>query len=348
MSGGPGGGSGEVLLRATDVVKTFPTSGGGGLRRGPRPVVKAVDGVSLEVRAGETLGVVGESGCGKSTLARCLVRLTELTSGTVEFGGQDITTLSRRRLRPVRRDVQLVFQDPYASLNPRRRVGDVVEEPLQIHGYGDAAAIRRRVEDLFEVVGLSAAHVDRFPHEFSGGQRQRVGIARALAMSPKLIVADEPVSALDVSIQAQVLNLFADLQDELGLTYVFIAHDLGVVRHVSNRIAVMYLGEVVEIADADPLYDAPAHPYTEALLSAAPEIDDGLQDTPPDRIVLTGDVPNPVDKPTGCPFHPRCPYAQDRCRVERPPLAEVAPGRTVACHFPLLTTAAESGLTHTA
>ncbi len=339
MSAGHAG-DGEVLLRATDVVKTFPTSGGGGvLRRGPRPVVKAVDGVSLEVRAGETLGVVGESGCGKSTLARCLVRLTALTSGTVEFAGQDITTLSRRRLRPVRRDVQLVFQDPYASLNPRRRVGDVVEEPLQIHGYGDAAAIRKRVESLFEVVGLSASHVDRFPHEFSGGQRQRVGIARALAMSPKLIVADEPVSALDVSIQAQVLNLFADLQDELGLTYVFIAHDLGVVRHVSNRIAVMYLGEVVEIADADPLYDAPAHPYTEALLSAAPEIDDGLLELPPDRIVLTGDVPNPVDKPTGCPFHPRCPYAQERCRVERPPLAEVAPGRTVACHFPLVAAA---------
>jgi len=327
---------GEVLLRATDVKKHFPVRGGLLPSRGERPVVHAVDGVSLEVRRGETLGVVGESGCGKSTLGRCLVRLTELTAGTVEFAGQDITTLSRRQLRPVRRDVQLVFQDPYASLNPRRRVGDVVAEPLQIHDFGSPGEVRRRVVELFEVVGLSSAHIDRFPHEFSGGQRQRVGIARALAMNPTLIVADEPVSALDVSIQAQVLNLFADLQDELGLTYVFIAHDLGVVRHVSDRIAVMYLGEVVEVADADPLYDAPAHPYTEALLSASPEIDDGTHELQGERIVLTGDVPNPIDKPTGCPFHPRCPHAQDRCRVERPLLGQVAPGRFAACHFPLI------------
>ncbi len=333
---------GEVLLRAIDVVKHFPVRGTGVLpRRGERPVVHAVDGVSLEVRRGETLGVVGESGCGKSTLGRCLVRLTDLTAGQVHFAGQDITTLSRRQLRPVRRDVQLVFQDPYASLNPRRRVGDVVAEPLQIHDFGPPAAVRRRVAELFDVVGLSPSHVDRYPHEFSGGQRQRVGIARALAMNPRLIVADEPVSALDVSIQAQVLNLFADLQDELGLTYVFIAHDLGVVRHVSDRIAVMYLGEIVEVADADPLYDAPAHPYTEALLSAAPEIDDGTEELPRERIVLTGDVPNPVDKPTGCPFHPRCPYAQQRCRTERPLLSEVAPGRFAACHFPLVTAAGE-------
>ncbi len=334
-------GRGAVLLRAIDVVKHFPVRGGILTRRADRPVVHAVDGVSLEVRRGETLGVVGESGCGKSTLGRCLVRLTDLTSGRVEFAGQDITTLSRRQLRPVRRDVQLVFQDPYASLNPRRRVGDVVAEPLQIHDYGPPAAVRKRVAELFDVVGLSPSHVDRYPHEFSGGQRQRVGIARALAMNPKLIVADEPVSALDVSIQAQVLNLFADLQDDLGLTYVFVAHDLGVVRHVSDRIAVMYLGEVVEVADADPLYDAPAHPYTEALLSAAPEIDDGTEAVPRERIVLSGDVPNPVDKPTGCPFHPRCPYAQDRCRIERPPLAEVAPGRFTACHFPLVTPTGE-------
>ena len=332
---------GEVLLRATDVKKHFPVRGGLLHRRGERPVVHAVDGVSLEVRRGETLGVVGESGCGKSTLGRCLVRLTDLTSGQVEFAGQDITTLSRRRLRPVRRDVQLVFQDPYASLNPRRRVGDVVAEPLQIHGFGSPAQVTKRVAELFDVVGLSPSHVDRFPHEFSGGQRQRVGIARALAMNPRLIVADEPVSALDVSIQAQVLNLFADLQDDLGLTYVFIAHDLGVVRHVSDRIAVMYLGEVVEVADADPLYDAPAHPYTEALLSAAPEIDDGTQELPRERIVLTGDVPNPVDKPTGCPFHPRCPYAVQRCRDERPLLTEVAPGRFAACHIPLVTLTGE-------
>ena len=332
---------GEVLLRATGVVKHFPVRTGLVPRRGPRPVVHAVDGVSLEVRRGETLGVVGESGCGKSTLGRCLVRLTDLTAGTVEFAGQDITSLSRRRLRPVRRDVQLVFQDPYASLNPRRRIGDVVAQPLRLHGFGTPEAVDKQVCDLLERVGLSASHVDRYPHEFSGGQRQRVGIARALAMSPRLIVADEPVSALDVSIQAQVLNLFSDLQDDLGLTYVFIAHDLGVVRHVSDRIAVMYLGEIVELADADPLYDAPAHPYTEALLSAAPEIDDGTALPPRERIVLTGDVPNPVDKPPGCPFHPRCPHVVDRCRTERPVLREVSPGRFAACHLPLVTAAGE-------
>ncbi|MEO6879729.1 MAG: oligopeptide/dipeptide ABC transporter ATP-binding protein [Mycobacteriaceae bacterium] len=327
---------GEVLLQATDVVKHFPV-GGSSLRRGARPVVHAVDGVSLQVRKGETLGIVGESGCGKSTLGRCLVRLTDLTSGRVELAGRDITTLSRRRLRPVRRDVQLVFQDPYSSLNPRRRVGDMVAEGMEVAGGRSSRQIAARVAELFEMVGLSADHVDRYPHEFSGGQRQRVGIARALAVDPQLIVADEPVSALDVSIQAQVLNLFADLQDELGLTYVFIAHDLGVVRHVSDRIAVMYLGEIVEVAEADDLYDAPAHPYTEALLSAAPEIDDGTTDLAPERIVLVGDVPNPVNKPTGCPFHPRCPHAQARCEVERPPLVAVAPGRLTACHFPLIT-----------
>jgi oligopeptide/dipeptide ABC transporter ATP-binding protein len=329
--------SGEVILRATDVVKHFP------LRR-VRPrhgaVVRAVDGVSLQVRAGETLGVVGESGCGKSTLGRCLVRLTELTSGTVEFAGRDITGLSRRRLRPVRRELQLVFQDPYASLNPRRRAGDIVAEPLRIHRRRDgASAIRRRTEELFDVVGLSVDHIDRYPHEFSGGQRQRIGIARALAMNPRLIVADEPVSALDVSVQAQVLNLFADLRDEYGLAYVFIAHDLGVVRHISDRIAVMYLGGIVELAGADALYARPAHPYAEALLSASPEIDDGSDGTAAarrERIVLAGDVPSPIEKPGGCPFHTRCPYVQDRCRSERPALREVAPGRYAACHFPRL------------
>ena len=331
--GGRDGGS-EVLLRAIDVVKQFPV-GHGRLGRG-RPVVHAVDGVSLEVRHGETLGIVGESGCGKSTLGRCLTRLTDVTSGTVELGGRDISKLSRRQLRPVRRDIQMVFQDPYASLNPRRRVGDIVAEPLVVHDFGDRAAIRRRVEELFDVVGLAASHLDRYPHEFSGGQRQRVGIARALAMSPQVIVADEPVSALDVSIQAQVLNLFSDLQEEMGLTYVFIAHDLGVVKHISDRIAVMYLGTVVEITDADSLYEAPAHPYTEALLSAAPDIDDGTEVITRERIVLTGDVPNPIDRPTGCPFHTRCPYVRDNCVTDRPPLAEVAPGRVVACHYPLV------------
>jgi peptide/nickel transport system ATP-binding protein len=324
----------EVLLRADRLEKHFPVRGHG------RTALRAVDGVSLEVRAGETLGIVGESGCGKSTLGRCLVRLTDVTKGTVTFQGQDITKLSRRALRPVRRDLQLVFQDPYASLNPRRRIGDILSEPLEIHGYGDRRARSARVHDLLEVVGLNASHVDRFPHEFSGGQRQRVGIARALAMQPKVIVADEPVSALDVSIQAQVLNLFADLQDEFSLTYVFIAHDLGVVQHVSTRIAVMYLGEVVELGAVDALYARPAHPYTEALLSAAPEVEEEGT-TQRERILLAGDVPNPINKPSGCPFRTRCPYAQQICAEEHPPLAEVAPGRTVACHFPLITAGGE-------
>ncbi|TMR99897.1 ABC transporter ATP-binding protein [Nonomuraea basaltis] len=321
----------QVLLRAADVVKHFPM--GRSLPGRPRDAVRAVDGVSLEVHAGETLGLVGESGCGKSTLGRCLVRLTDLTGGTVEFGGRDITRLSRRRLRPVRRELQLVFQDPYASLNPRRRVGDIVADPLHVHGYGSASEIRRRTAELLDVVGLPAAYADRYPHEFSGGQRQRIGIARALATEPSLIVADEPVSALDVSIQAQVLNLFADLQERYGLTYVFIAHDLGVVRQVSTRIAVMYLGEIVETADAEALYAGPAHPYTRALLSAVPRIDDG---TAPrrERIVLAGDVPSPVRKPAGCAFHPRCPHARDLCKLERPRLREVTPGRQAACHFP--------------
>jgi peptide/nickel transport system ATP-binding protein len=328
----------DVLLRADRVAKHFPVRGQSGV--GGRATLRAVDGVSLEVREGETLGIVGESGCGKSTLGRCLVRLTDITSGTVTFQGRDITKLSRRALRPVRRDLQLVFQDPYASLNPRRRIGDILSEPLEIHGYGDRRARASRVRELLEVVGLSSTHADRFPHEFSGGQRQRVGIARALAMQPKVIVADEPVSALDVSIQAQVLNLFADLQDEFDLTYVFIAHDLGVVRHVSTRIAVMYLGEVVELGDVDPLYARPAHPYTEALLSAAPEVEE-VDRKPRERILLAGDVPNPVNKPSGCPFRTRCPYAQQVCAEEHPPLEEVAPGRAVACHFPLITSDGE-------
>ena len=326
----------DVLLRATDVTKHYPLRADGLSAR--RKVLRAVDGVSLEVRAGETLGIVGESGCGKSTLGRCLVRLTELTGGRVEFDGRDISTLSTRRLRPVRPGMQLVFQDPQASLNPRRRAGDIVAEPLLVHRYGDGRAVRRRVAELFDVVGLAAAHLDRYPHEFSGGQRQRIGIARALATNPKLIVADEPVSALDVSIQAQVLNLFADLQEEFALTYVFIAHDLGVVRHVSDRIAVMYLGEIVELAETEALYKEPAHPYTQALLSAVPDIDDGTltDEVPRERIVLSGEVPNPVDKPTGCPFRTRCPYARERCAVERPRLTMTASGRYTACHFPLI------------
>ncbi len=322
--------SDDVLLRATNVVKNFTIRSA---KLSGRTTIQAVAGVTLEVRRGETLGIVGESGCGKSTLARCLVQLLPATSGTVEFNGSTLTGLSRRKLRPFRREMQLVFQDPYASLNPRRRVGDIVAEPLRIHKYGDAKKINERVVELFEIVGLDPATLNRYPHEFSGGQRQRIGIARSLALNPSLVVADEPVSALDVSVQAQVLNLMADLQERLHLTYLFIAHDLGVVRHVSDRVGVMYLGELVELADAETLYTEPHHPYTEALLSVAPELDDGRQ-TNRERIVLSGDVPDPSDKPSGCPFHPRCPVAQDRCGVEKPALVTISPGRSVACHYP--------------
>ena len=324
----------EPILRVDSVVKKFPQRSGG-----RRATVTAVDGVSFEVRAGETLGIVGESGCGKSTLGRCLVRLTDLTSGRVIFQGQDITGLSRRRLRPIRHQLQMIFQDPYASLNPRRRAGDIVAEPLRVHGFGDEKAIERRIGELFDLVKLDPSAAVRYPHEFSGGQRQRIGIARALALNPAVLVADEPVSALDVSIQAQVLNLLADLQRDLNLTYLFIAHDLGVVQHVSDRVGVMYLGEMIELADADALYAHPLHPYTEALLSAVPEIDDTDPPEqggrpPRERIVLTGDVPNPISKPSGCSFHPRCPVAQARCQTEHPVLSEPVPGRLVACHYP--------------
>jgi oligopeptide transport system ATP-binding protein len=321
------GSAGETLLEAVDLVKHFPASG--------KAVVHAVDGVSLTVRRGETLGIVGESGCGKSTLGRLLVRLLDPTSGTVRFRGDDITTLSHRELRPYRRELQMIFQDPYASLNPRRRVGQIIADPLEIHGVGKRDDVKRRVQELLEVVGLSAHHLNRFPHEFSGGQRQRVGVARALALNPQLIVADEPVSALDVSIQAQVVNLLDDLQDEFHLTYVFIAHDLGVVHHVSDRIAVMYLGVVVESAPADDLYERPIHPYTEALLSAIPEIDTGEDDVRRERIVLEGEVPSPIAPPSGCRFHTRCRYATDICSVERPELADFGNGRVAACHHPL-------------
>jgi peptide/nickel transport system ATP-binding protein len=319
----------QPLLRASEIVKQFPI-GGAGRRKG---VVEAVSGVSFEIQRGETLGIVGESGCGKSTLARCLTRLTSITSGRVEFDGADLTDLSRRRLRGYRREIQLIFQDPYASLNPRRRVGEIVAEPLHVHRVGSDAAIHERTRELFEIVGLDPSHLRRFPHEFSGGQRQRIGIARALAVNPSLVVADEPVSALDVSVQAQVLNLMSDLQEAFSLTYLFIAHDLGVVRHVSDRVGVMYLGSIVELAAADALYAAPLHPYTEALLSVAPELDEGFAPARP-RIILSGDVPDPSDKPPGCPFHPRCPVAQDRCHHEPPLLAEPVAGRLVACHFP--------------
>jgi oligopeptide transport system ATP-binding protein len=316
----------DVLLEAVDLVKHF--------RHGRDEVVHAVDGVSLEVRRGETLGIVGESGCGKSTLGRLLVRLHDPTRGTVRFDGTDITALSRRQLRPYRREMQMIFQDPYASLNPRKRVGQIVEDPFRIHRTLDKKEIRRRVQELLEVVGLSPDHVNRYPHEFSGGQRQRIGVARALALNPQLIVADEPVSALDVSIQAQVINLLDDLQDDFDLTYVFIAHDLGVVHHVSDRIAVMYLGVVVEVGPSDPLFLHPIHPYTEALLSAIPAVE--ADDVAPrQRIVLEGEVPSPIDPPAGCRFHPRCAYATEICAVERPPLADHGNGRFAACHHPL-------------
>jgi oligopeptide/dipeptide ABC transporter ATP-binding protein len=324
----------DVLLRADNVYKHFPLKGGRGA------AVRAVDGVSLSVRRGETLGLVGETGCGKSTLARCLTRLYDLTDGTVEFDGRDISTLSRRELGPVRRDIQMIFQDPYGSLNPRRRVGSIIGDPFAIHDIADGRDRRRRVQELMELVGLNPEHYNRYPAAFSGGQRQRIGVARALALRPKLIVCDEPVSALDVSIQAQVLNLLDDLQDELGLTYVFISHDLSVVRHVSDRVAVMYLGRIVEQAPAQELYDHPRHPYTAALLSAASVADPDLADRR-ERILLSGDVPSPIDPPAGCRFHPRCPKAQGRCSVEDPAL-EVrdidAATHLTACHFPVVST----------
>ncbi len=320
------------LLKAVEVKKHFKV--GRSVIPGQQRTVYAVDGVSLEVWRGETLGLVGESGCGKSTLGRCLMRLYEITDGRILLNGTDITRLGPRELRPFRRQMQMVFQDPYASLNPRRRVGDLIAEPLRVHRHLGRAAIERRLKELMQLVGLHPDHLNRFPHEFSGGQRQRIGVARALALEPGLIVADEPVSALDVSIQAQIVNLLADLQERLGLTYIFIAHDLSVVRQVSSRIAVMYLGAIVETGPTELVYGAPAHPYTEALISAVPvpELDrPGRRE----RVVLAGDVPSPMNPPAGCRFSPRCRYATDRCRTERPALRRLPDGREVACHYPL-------------
>jgi oligopeptide transport system ATP-binding protein len=326
-------GSGDgALLDVRHVKKYFP------IRKGvlQREVahVHAVDDVSFSVGEGETLGLVGESGCGKSTLGRTLVRLLEPTAGEIIFEGAPIQNLGTRRLRPLRREMQMVFQDPYASLNPRKRVGTIVSDPMRIHNLGSRSEQKKRVNEILETVGLSPEHYNRFPHEFSGGQRQRIGIARALALRPKLIVADEPVSALDVSIQSQMLNLLVDLQNEFSLTYVFIAHDLGVVRHVSDRIAVMYLGKIVELAPADELYVRPIMPYSEALLSAVPIPDPDLAEKR-ERIVLEGDVPSPINPPSGCRFHPRCRYATDVCKQIEPPLVDYGGGHLAACHHPL-------------
>jgi oligopeptide/dipeptide ABC transporter ATP-binding protein len=320
------------LVETIHVRKYFPIKAGLLQREVAR--VHAVDDVSIQVFEGETLGLVGESGCGKSTFGRTVVRLLEPTDGDVRFQGESIAKLGTRALRPLRREMQMVFQDPYASLNPRKRVGSIIGTPLKIHGIGDANERRTRVQELLEVVGLSPEHYNRFPHEFSGGQRQRIGVARALALRPKLIVADEPVSALDVSIQAQMINLLEELQDEFSLTYVFIAHDLGVVRHVSDRIAVMYLGKLVELSPAEELYKRPIMPYTEALLSAVPIPDPDLS-AQRERIVLEGDVPSPIDPPSGCRFHPRCRYATEICSQVEPPLADYGNGHLAACHHPL-------------
>ncbi len=324
----------DDLLVAEGVKKYFPITQGILLKHEVASV-KAVDDVSFTVKRGETLGIVGESGCGKSTLARCLMRLLEPTGGKIVFDGRDITTLDRSEMRPLRREMMMVFQDPYASLNGRKRVGFIVGEPLDVHGIGTDQERKRRVQELLEIVGLNPEHYNRFPHEFSGGQRQRIGIARALAVNPKLIVCDEPVSALDVSVQAQILNLLKDLQREFGLTYVFIAHDLNVVRHISNRVMVMYLGKVQEVAGGEDLYKHPRHPYTGALLSAVPIPDPELGKRR-QAIVLEGDVPSPINPPSACRFHPRCPrFHEGVCDVEEPLLRPFGAGHEAACHFPL-------------
>jgi oligopeptide transport system ATP-binding protein len=319
----------EVILEVRNLVKHFPV--GGGLFGGDVGLIRAVDGVSFSIRKGETLGLVGESGCGKTTTGRCILQLERPTGGEVIFEGQDLARLSSTELRGVRRKIQVIFQDPYSSLNPRMTVGQTVGEPMVVHGIvSDRTARKGRVRELLSRAGLLASLADRYPHELSGGQRQRVGIARALAMEPSLIVCDEPVSALDVSIQAQIINLLEELQAEFHLTYLFVAHDLSVVRHISDRVAVMYLGKIVELADRRALYEDPLHPYTKALLSAVP-IPDPVVEASRERVVLKGEVPSPLNPPSGCAFHPRCPIAVEECRGVVPELREVRPGHRAAC-----------------
>jgi oligopeptide/dipeptide ABC transporter ATP-binding protein len=321
---------GEPILRVEHLVKEFPVKNGAfGGRSG---AVHAVDDVSFDLRQGETLAIVGESGCGKSTLARCVTRLLEPTSGRITFEGRDITGLSRREMAPIRRDMMMIFQDPFGSLDPRMHVGAIIAEPLEVHGWGEGKKIRTRVQELLALVGLNPEHYNRYPHEFSGGQRQRIGIARALALRPALMLCDEPVSALDVSIQAQILNLFKDLQEEFGLTYLFIAHDLAVIQYISTRVAVMYLGVIVEISGSADLYRRPLHPYTQALLSAAP-IPDPAIEKQRKRIILTGDVPSPDKARKGCYFYDRCWKRMDKCKSSVPRLKEVESGHQVACYL---------------
>jgi oligopeptide/dipeptide ABC transporter ATP-binding protein len=325
----------DILLRVENLVKYFPVGSSGFVRK--REHVHAVDNVSFTVRRGETFGVVGETGCGKSTLGRSIARLHDITSGRIVFDGRDISRISQRRMRPLRREIQMIFQDPMGSLNPRRRVGSIIGDPFAIHRTAAGAERKRRVQELMERVGLNPEHYNRFPAEFSGGQRQRIGVARALAFQPKLIICDEPVSALDVSIQAQVINLLADLQKEFGLTYIFIAHDLSVVRHVSTNVSVMYLGKMTEISPSDDLFTAPRHPYTSALLSAVPLPDPDSSDQRK-QIVLVGDVPSPIMPPSGCRFHPRCPKAAPVCVTQDPvlePRLGDGPAHVAACHLPM-------------
>ncbi len=322
----------DSLLQVNDLEMYFPVTRGILIQK-KVGAVRAVDGVSLQIASGETLGVVGESGCGKSTLGRAITRLLEPTGGTVTFEGQDITHLSRAKMRPLRSDIQIIFQDPYSSLNPRHNIGTIISAPMQIQGIKPPGGTKKRVQELLELVGLNPEHYNRFPHEFSGGQRQRIGVARALALQPKLIICDEPVSALDVSIQAQVINLLEDVQQEFNLAYMFIAHDLSVVRHISDRVAVMYLGKIMEISDRDGLYEHPMHPYTHALMSAVP-VPDPDKERARERILLQGDLPSPLNPPPACRFHTRCWKAQEICRTQEPQLLEISSGHQVACHFP--------------